>query len=86
MLVEPGHQSPDSHFKDSAHQPTVIIGAGPAGLTAALCLTRRGHQPVVLESDTTPSTTMPVRPGAQHRSGGERDGGEPVPGGWSGTP
>jgi len=33
-----------------AHVPFIIIGAGPAGLTAAYELTRRGHQPLVLES------------------------------------
>ncbi len=31
--------------------PTVIAGAGPAGLTAAFELTRRGHPCVVLEAD-----------------------------------
>ena len=29
----------------------VIIGAGPAGLTAAYCLSRRGRRPTVLEAD-----------------------------------
>ena len=29
----------------------VIIGAGPAGLTAAYMLTKRGHAATVLESD-----------------------------------
>lgn len=29
--------------------PVVIIGAGPAGLAAAMQLTRQGHQPLVLE-------------------------------------
>ena len=29
--------------------PVVIIGAGPAGLAAAMQLSRQGHQPLVLE-------------------------------------
>ena len=32
-------------------QPVIIIGAGPAGLTAAFQLTKRGHAPIILESD-----------------------------------
>lgn len=32
------------------HAPWVIVGAGPAGLTAAFTLARRGCQPLVLES------------------------------------
>lgn len=31
--------------------PVVIIGAGPAGLAAAMQLSRQGHQPLVLERD-----------------------------------
>jgi thioredoxin reductase (NADPH) len=31
--------------------PVVIIGAGPAGLAAAMQLTRQGYQPLVLERD-----------------------------------
>ena len=31
--------------------PVVIIGAGPAGLAAAMQLNRQGHQPLVLERD-----------------------------------
>lgn len=34
--------------------PEIIIGAGPAGLTAAYELTKNGHSPLVFESDTLP--------------------------------
>ena len=33
------------------HEPTVVVGAGPAGLTAALELGRLGHKGVVFEAD-----------------------------------
>ena len=35
----------------SAEHQVVIIGAGPAGLTAAYMLTKRGHSAVILEAD-----------------------------------
>lgn len=37
---------------ESGTYPVVIIGAGPAGLTAAVELTRRGHTPLILEADS----------------------------------
>lgn len=43
--IEPGDSGGAAAF------PTVIAGAGPAGLTAAYELTRRGHACVVLEAD-----------------------------------
>src|SRR5438093_274695 len=36
---------------DPRHGPTVIVGAGPAGLTAAYLLVTRGHDVHVLEQD-----------------------------------
>lgn len=37
-------------------QETVIVGAGPVGLTAALGLARRGHAVLLLERDEVPTT------------------------------
>jgi protoporphyrinogen oxidase len=36
---------------ETEQDPVVVIGAGPAGLTAAYCLTKRGHRPTVFEGD-----------------------------------
>jgi protoporphyrinogen oxidase len=41
------------HAADDGADRTVIIGAGPAGLTAAWELTRNGRGALVLEQDTT---------------------------------
>ncbi|MDO9435010.1 NAD(P)/FAD-dependent oxidoreductase [Hydrogenophaga sp.] len=50
-------QPPPEPFRGSSHAPLdptseadiVVIGAGPAGLATATCLTLRGHSPLVLE-------------------------------------
>jgi protoporphyrinogen oxidase len=42
---------PDSGGGPPSHAP-VIIGAGPAGLTAGLCFVRRGVAPLVLEAES----------------------------------
>lgn len=53
FIREPFHQRPviDVSFKDVANskQKVIIIGAGPAGLFAALKLIEAGIQPIVLE-------------------------------------
>ncbi len=53
FINEPFRQRtlPDFHFTDVAQAPrkTVIIGAGPAGLFAALQLIEKGIRPIVLE-------------------------------------
>jgi protoporphyrinogen oxidase len=41
-----------SRFEERPEGPVVVIGAGPAGLTAALDLTDREHPTVILEADT----------------------------------
>ena len=48
---DPG-RAPEIGDDDDDHYNVVIIGAGPAGLTAAYELTKHGVTPTVLESDT----------------------------------
>src|SRR5271156_4991015 len=43
----------DLAYRQNANDRTVIIGAGPAGLTAAWELTRNGRGAVVVEQDAT---------------------------------
>ena len=46
---------------ESANHDIVIIGAGPAGLTAAYMLTKRGVASTVLESDDRRRRHQPHR-------------------------
>jgi protoporphyrinogen oxidase len=52
----------------------VIIGAGPAGLTAAYMLTKRGLAPVILEADDVVGgiSKTAVRDGWRFDIGGHR--------------
>ncbi len=66
---------PANSITDVLSRPnTVVIGAGPAGLTAALLLAERGHRVEILEADTTVggiSRTV-VRNGWRFDIGGHR--------------
>jgi protoporphyrinogen oxidase len=58
----------------SAHNEIVIIGAGPAGLTAAYMLTKRGVGSTILEADTIVGgiSRTPERDGWRFDIGGHR--------------
>jgi len=48
--ASPKETAPSFHFKDVSHQaPVIIVGAGPAGLFAALKLLELGLKPIILE-------------------------------------
>src|ERR1051326_551757 len=48
----------------AAREPVIIVGAGPAGLTAALSLTLQGVSVIVLESE--PGLPRDLRAGSFH--------------------
>jgi protoporphyrinogen oxidase len=65
---------PIPHADSAADHDIVIIGAGPAGLTAAYMLTKRGVAPTVLEADTVVGgiSRTAVRDGWRFDIGGHR--------------
>ena len=48
-IVEPEETSPRSVYKATAKKKTAIVGCGPAGLFAALKLSKKGFPPILLE-------------------------------------
>ena len=66
--------TPDRASGDAAAHDVVIIGAGPAGLTAAYMLTKRGEKPTVLEADRVVGgiSRTAVRDGWRFDIGGHR--------------
>jgi 3-(3-hydroxy-phenyl)propionate hydroxylase len=44
---------PDQQAGRRSHQPVVIVGAGPVGLSLAIDLALRGVPSMVLEADTS---------------------------------
>jgi len=48
------------NFSRSANVRVLVIGAGVSGLTTALCLRRRGYQPLVVAEKFAPETTSNV--------------------------
>lgn len=47
--------SPDQDSAEAVHHPVIIVGAGPAGLSAALDLALQGVPTVVLDDNNTVS-------------------------------
>ncbi|MGP8058126.1 MAG: NAD(P)/FAD-dependent oxidoreductase [Acidimicrobiales bacterium] len=51
-MPEPGTETTGTGRDEGPEPPVVIIGAGPAGLTAAYQLVKAGRRPVVVEADS----------------------------------
>ncbi len=51
----PYRRSPDQHASTPVHHPVIIVGAGPAGLAAALDFAMQGIATVVLDDNNTVS-------------------------------
>src|SRR4051794_41930580 len=68
------HADAATDARPGADDPVIVIGAGPAGLTAALELVRRGRAVTVLEASDTVGgiSRTEVRDGGRFDIGGHR--------------
>ncbi len=63
-----GREREFAHLKkDGAGRPVAVIGAGPAGLTAAIVLKEREFEPVVFDPSLRPGGALNIADKAAHR-------------------
>lgn len=58
LLGRETYRGDDKLVKDGNQQPVAVIGAGPAGLQAAIVLAKRGYKPVVFEKSDSVGGSM----------------------------